>query len=159
MALKKIFILILTVFLFKSIFGIAPDFNQTGLSVIIEMTHSHFEKINDGFHVSWPEHPYNLLIFSNEENYQIIEGQINPLQGWYFPDFNQVKKCPVLILTQSGKNCHFKSRIKICRYKENYKLSWKSKKRSDLLFDKLSGLAVIKPEHLSSPGKWRPARK
>jgi hypothetical protein len=116
-------------------------------------------KTENGFNISWPDHPYYIMMTSNEENYRIVEGQEEPQQGWYFPEFNKVAPAPVLILEKSGRNCTFMTKIEICSSKEKYRKSGKSEKESDLLFQMLLTMERRKLEHVPGPQRWKPARK
>lgn len=110
---------------------------------------------DSGFFVTWPDHPYTLKIKSNEENYRIISGQKNPLQGWYFPKFREIAEAPVLILQKKGAQCEFITRISIgipgCPGISEYDMDQNVK----LLLSKIETVKRKDLVHLSFPERWK----
>lgn len=53
---------------------------------------------NGTFRITWLTHPYGLWLRSNTESYDIIDGAMEPVQGWYFPKFGVAAPQPVLSL-------------------------------------------------------------
>jgi len=114
---------------------------------------------DDGkFQVTWPDHPYGLAFSSNADDYEIVEGQEDPVQGWYFPEFNKAMPAKVLILKKKGKGIIIKTDIRITNPETGTK-SKRSEKQADELFMKLETIEREMLTHNPPPEKWRPARK
>jgi len=64
--------------------------------------------------ITWQDRPIHLKIISNDEEYEVISGQNDPLQGWYFPEFNKLEEAPVFILLKKDSECEFITRIEVC---------------------------------------------
>ena len=56
---------------------------------------------NGTFKITWPAHPYHLWLRTNTDSYDIVEGAMDPVQGWYFPKFGVAAPQPVLNLHRS----------------------------------------------------------
>ena len=54
------------------------------------------------FKISWETHDCILWLKSDFDSYDIIEGSMNPVQGWCFPKFGTAVSQPVLRLHRTG---------------------------------------------------------
>ena len=47
-------------------------------------------KTGGEFKISWKAHDCILWLKGDFDSYDIIEGSMNPVQGWYFPKFEEI---------------------------------------------------------------------
>jgi len=106
-----------------------------------------------GINISWKDQPYNL-IFKFKGEYDIIEGQMNPVQGWYFPKWNLAEPNPVLVIHQEPCTGEIETSIEITT--KNRLKSQKIKPKD--LFKKLDTQEKRKLVHQPLPSKWTPRR-
>ncbi len=59
-------------------------------------------KTGGTFKISWKAHDCILWLKSDFDSYDIIEGSMNPVQGWCFPKFGTAVSQPVLRLHRTG---------------------------------------------------------
>lgn len=64
-------------------------------------------KTEGTFKISWKAHDYVLWLKSDFDSYDIIEGSMSPVQGWYFPKFGTAVSQPVLRLHKKGESIQF----------------------------------------------------
>ncbi len=63
------------------------------------------------FAVSWKGYPYVLWFRSVFDSFDVIEGAIAPIQGWYFPSYGVKTAAPVLKLDRVGDSGSFETLI------------------------------------------------
>jgi hypothetical protein len=117
------------------------------------------EVTDTGYLVSWNEHPYFLLIRSNRDSSNVVEGSIEPVQGWYSPAFNKIVPAPVLILKKTGKSISMLTTIEIGSFEKPS--LWESVSASDLswLFKKIENIEQRKLTPIVLPEKWVPSTR
>lgn len=113
---------------------------------------------NNGIIVSWSEHPFCLRIESNAEFDSLIEGSLNPYQGWCFPEFRKEQSAPVLVLKISGSSCVVSTRIKVFREGHESKITRKDRRQISRLMRDLSKVNRNKLSPIEIPGKWETKR-
>ena len=96
---------------YQQIFHLAPGakVTQTGEDLLL---------------VQWKNHPYSLLLRSNFTSHKLIEGQKDPVQGWWFPSFGTPEPQPVLVLERSGSSLGFQTLLVVS--KASAKTDWKN---------------------------------
>jgi hypothetical protein len=77
--------------LYSQIFHFAPD------AIIHSEDHQNFI-------ISWPGYEYRIWLTSNTESFEVVEGEMNPTQGWYFPRLLEARPQPVLIIHKNGRS-------------------------------------------------------
>jgi hypothetical protein len=115
-------------------------------------------KTGDEFNISWPDHSHSLQIKSNEDDNLVVEGQKEPLQGWYFPEFLQPAPAPVLILMKTAKDLNFKTTIEVLNSDERPGISKKEESEIKSLYKKLENIDRTELKYQPFPKLWRPAR-
>ena len=110
------------------------------------------------FKISWQTHPYVLWLRSNFDSYDIIEGSMNPVQGWYFPKFGVSVSQPVLRLNKRGESIQFLTFIGIGH--GDQEPAWDG---MILGSDKMSHAIESLPRQMLKkqpvPERWVPSRK
>jgi hypothetical protein len=115
-------------------------------------------KAGDEFTISWPDCSYVLKIKSNEEQYEIVEGEKEPNQGWYFPEFKQAVPAPVLILITRTNVLNFKTIIKVVKSSDQQMPLKVDESGYMLLLQKLRGISTSKLKHQPILKRWQQAR-
>jgi len=116
-------------------------------------------KKNGRYTIRWENHPYFLIITSNEDSFEVLEGESVPMQGWISPKFGEVAEAPVLVLNKVGENCDFLTQIEIKDFGVNEKRSTGSKKKFNRLIKNLEYIERRELYHTPFPEKWIPERK
>jgi len=79
-------------------------------------------KTGGTFKISWKAHDCILWLKSDFDSYDMIEGSMNPVQGWCFPNFGISVPQPVLRLHKKGESIQFLTLINIGQ--GNQELAW-----------------------------------
>lgn len=117
------------------------------------------KKNKESLTITWPEHHYILNIYSNFTDFLIIEGEKEPLQGWYFPEFNNAAPAPSLIIKTKEKDLNFTTRLYVSNSNE---IPLNFPKTDSLFLLKLHQLERIERtelKHQPVSHRWRPARE
>lgn len=64
---------------------------------------------NGVFRIQWHDWQGVLWMKSTADDYRVVRGQINPVQGWLFPEKGESVKAPVLILKDKGRGLVFQT--------------------------------------------------
>ena len=110
------------------------------------------------FIVKWSQHSNYLVIKSKFDSFRIVIGQNEPLQGWYFPSFNEIQPSPVLELIKEGADCELATSISIVLSgaEKPVQIQMAGATRSII-----SALESTEPRtliHQPFPERWKPAR-
>ena len=129
---------------YKQLFHLAPDamVTQRGNTIVVK----------------WGQHSNYLVLKSKFDSFRIITGQEDPMQGWYFPLFNEIRPAPVLELSKKGDDCDFKTSVYIVvdgteKPKPNKTARNVRKVISQLELSERRNLV-----HLPFPKPWKPER-
>lgn len=69
-----------------------------------------------GYYVAtWPDFEFNLWIICTADEFRIIKGETNPIQGWHSPAFGVKVSAPVLFLDNTGRDLDEKVFLVISR--------------------------------------------
>jgi len=117
------------------------------------------ENLNDSvFKVFWESHGIILWLKSGFDSYDIVEGALDPVQGWYFPKFAVSKPHPVLRLHRNGTSLDFETIIGITNREEQP--IWDSLSSSgDSLLKAIGHLPRRELVKNPVPARWRVSRK
>jgi Heparinase II/III-like protein len=70
------------------------------------------------FKIFWENYGIVLWLKSDYDSYDVVEGSLDPVQGWYFPKFSVSKPQPVLRLHRNGTSLDFEAIIRIANDSE-----------------------------------------
>jgi len=108
--------------------------------------------------VSWGGHDVVVWLSSGYECFDIVQGELDPLQGWYFPRFAVSRPEPVVRLRRRGESTDFQTVIAITRGEEAP--AWEVLLPSaKTLLELLEAQPRKQLARREVPRKWRPSRK
>ncbi len=122
------------------------------------------QKVRNYYVISWDNHPFILQIGSNADSHEIVEGQKDPIHGWYFPSFSKAIQTPVLLLNMSGQSISFNTTIRVINSEQisQRKALRQNHKHVEYVFGTMiTELESIDRKKLTKqtvPKRWRPKR-
>ena len=114
-------------------------------------------KAGNTFKISWKAHDCIIWLKSDFDSYDIIEGSMNPVQGWYFPKFGISVPQPVLRLNRKAASGEFVTLLRVAGNGEEpdwEELQTKGRGMSSVI-GKLPRRTL---ERRPVPPRWRPPR-
>jgi hypothetical protein len=115
-------------------------------------------KSDGGFLVKWKAHDISLFIDGNEDSYEITEGRKEPMQGWYFPGFNEMVSAPVLELKKKGDQLNFITYISIRGNPQAKSFRKESMRQLKSLIPELEKVQRRELIHQMVPNQWKIVR-
>lgn len=112
--------------------------------------------------ISWENAAYSIVLSGKFKDFRLIESASDPLQGWYFPAFNQMAPAPVLELVLKGKNCHFETLVMIRNNNSGQVTSAEMKeifKLAGTIGENLEKQPVRELIHEPFPARWKSSRE
>lgn len=121
---------------------------------------AHIESVDDTtFRISWEKHPHTVWIKSDYDAFDVVEGSMNPVQGWYFPKFGVAVPNPVLRLHKKQSTDEFLTLISIST-QQGLNPDWNALEEKSI---KLIKTIEKMPRRVLSketiPQKWIPSRE
>lgn len=112
----------------------------------------------DCLKVTWSNYQYALWLKSEFDTYDVVEGSMNPVQGWHFPEFGVSASNPVLRLKKNSKSATFLTVISLTN--ADGKPEWGQISRAahnmSEAIEKLPRLAL---DHQPVPPRWKKPRR
>jgi len=113
---------------------------------------------SNSFIVSWPDHGIKIWLTSNTETYEVIEGAMDPAQGWYFPKQLEAIPQPVLILKKNGRSEEIITFLAVIRGAEMPEMNH-LQNIALTMFETLDSIPRKTLERQPYPERWKPIRK
>lgn len=107
----------------------------------------------DIFKITWDDFNYKIWLITKTKAFHIYEGEENPVQGWYFPDFGKKVSAQVLILEDVSKGFDANTFIIVSRDNNIPKVK-KLKKKAKKLIKRLENIEAVEMKRHIIPEKW-----